>query len=243
MSKIRILVADDHAVLQAGLEAMLNAEPDMLVVGSAGDGHAAVRQAALLQPDVILLDINMPGLNGLEALEQIRSQAPKSRILILTMHDDAQYLRQAMAGGASGYVLKQSAGKELLMAIRTVWQGGVYLHPNHARALATSPQSATSAAPQPSEAVKRFQLLSEREAEVFRLVALGYRNSEIADRLSLSVKTVETYKSRMMDKLGLQTRTALVRFALEVGVLQKDVPPVDSETTLKNKSWRRSSDS
>lgn len=176
MSKIRILIADDHAILQAGLEAMLNAEPDMHVIGSAGDGHAAVRQAALLQPDVILLDINMPGLNGLEALERIRSQAPKSRILILTMHDDTQYLRQTMANGASGYVLKQSAGKELLTAIRTVWQGGVYLHPNHARALATPPQSAASADVQPSEAMQRFQLLSEREAEVFRLVALGYRN-------------------------------------------------------------------
>ncbi|BAL98374.1 MULTISPECIES: response regulator [Caldilinea] len=221
MNKIRILVADDHAILQAGLEAMLNAEADMHVVGSASDGHAAVRQAALLQPDIILLDINMPGLNGLEALERIRAQAPRSRVLILTMHDDAQYLRQAMANGAAGYVLKQSAGKELLTAIRTVCQGGVYLHPNHARALATPPQSAASADAQPSEAVRRFQLLSEREREVFRLVALGYRNSEIADRLSLSVKTVETYKSRMMDKLGLQTRTALVRFALEVGILQK----------------------
>lgn len=221
MNKIRILVADDHAVLQAGLEAMLNAEVDMHVVGTAGDGYAAVRQAALLQPDVILLDINMPGLNGLEALEQIRTQAPKSRVLILTMHDDAQYLRQAMAHGAAGYVLKQSAGKELLTAIRTVWQGGVYLHPTHARALATPPPTSAPVAAELSEAAKRFQLLSEREAEVFRLVALGYRNSEIAEQLSLSVKTVETYKSRMMDKLGLQTRTALVRFALEVGVLQK----------------------
>jgi two-component system response regulator NreC len=221
VSKIRILVADDHAVLQAGLEAMLNAEVDMHVVGTAGDGYAAVRQAALLQPDVILLDINMPCLNGLEALEQIRTQAPKSRVLILTMHDDAQYLCQAMAHGAAGYVLKQSAGKELLTAIRTVWQGGVYLHPTHARALATPPPASAPVAAELSEAAKRFQLLSEREAEVFRLVALGYRNSEIAEQLSLSVKTVETYKSRMMDKLGLQTRTALVRFALEVGVLQK----------------------
>ena len=223
MTRIRVLLADDHAVLQAGLESMLNAEPDMVVVGNAGDGHSAVRQAALLRPDVILLDINMPGINGLEALEQICAQAPESRTLILTMHDDAQYLRQAMATGAAGYVLKQSAGKELLTAIRTVWEGGVYLHPAHARSLAAPTQSAAPAAPaaEASDARKRFQLLSEREAEVFELVALGYRNTEIADRLSLSVKTVETYKSRMMDKLGLQTRTALVRFALELGVLQK----------------------
>ncbi|MCL4827565.1 MAG: response regulator transcription factor [Caldilinea sp.] len=223
MTRIRILLADDHAVLQAGLEAMLNAEGDMQVIGTAGDGHAAVRQAALLQPDVILLDINMPGINGLDALEQIRQQTPASRVLILTMHDDAHYLRQAMAAGAAGYVLKQSAGKELLTAIRTVAQGGVYLHPVHARLLATpdSPPSASAPGNEPSDAAKRFQLLSEREAEVFALVALGYRNAEIADKLALSVKTVETYKSRMMDKLGLQTRTALVRFALELGMLQK----------------------
>ncbi|HAJ34868.1 MAG TPA: DNA-binding response regulator [Chloroflexi bacterium] len=223
MTRIRILLADDHAVLQAGLEAMLNAEDDMQVIGTAGDGHAAVRQAALLQPDVILLDINMPGINGLDALAQMRSQAPASRVLILTMHDDAQYLRQAMARGAAGYVLKQSAGKELLTAIRTVAQGGVYLHPAHARLLATPdpPAAVPTARDEASDAAKRFQLLSEREAEVFELVALGYRNAEIADKLALSVKTVETYKSRMMDKLGLQTRTALVRFALELGMLQK----------------------
>jgi two-component system response regulator NreC len=223
VTKIRILLVDDHAVLQAGLEAMLNAEGDMQIIGTAGDGHAAVRQAALLQPDVILLDINMPGINGLAALEQIRDQAPASRVLILTMHDDAQYLRQAMAAGTAGYVLKQSAGKELLTAIRTVAQGGVYLHPMHARVLAAPvpPVAVPVASNEASDAAKRFQLLSEREAEVFELVALGYRNAEIADKLALSVKTVETYKSRMMDKLGLQTRTALVRFALELGMLQK----------------------
>lgn len=233
MSKIRILLADDHAILQAGLEAMLNAEPDMQVVGTASDGHAAVRQAALLQPDVILLDINMPGINGLESLEQMRTQAPDSRVLILTMHDDAQYLRRAMASGAAGYVLKQSAGKELLTAIRTVWQGGVYLHPTHALLLAT-PNQSTPPSPdaEPSGAAKRLQLLSERELEVFELVALGYRNAEIADKLSLSVKTIETYKSRMMDKLGLQTRTALVRFALEIGMLQKTESSENSSSTF-----------
>ncbi|MBW7882065.1 MAG: response regulator transcription factor [Caldilineaceae bacterium] len=221
MSKIRILIADDHAVLQAGLESMLNAERDMAVVATANDGPSAVRQAALLQPNVILLDINMPGINGLEALNQLRVLAPGSHVLILTMHDDAQYLRQAMAAGAAGYVLKQSAGKELLSAIRTVYGGGVYLHPAHARTLAAPEAPAPSPVTEDnlSDARRRFQLLSEREAEIFELVALGYRNSEIADKLALSVKTVETYKSRMMDKLGLQTRIALVRFALELGLL------------------------
>jgi two-component system response regulator NreC len=223
VSKTRILIADDHAILQAGLEAMLNVEPDMQVIGSASDGYATVRQAALLQPDVILLDINMPGLNGLEALRQICTQSPSSRVLILTMHDDAQYLRQAMVAGVAGYVLKQSAGKELLSAIRTVREGGVYLHPAHARILATSDTPTVMAAPGEGtvDARKRLQVLSEREAEVLQLVAMGYRNSEIADKLALSVKTVETYKSRMMDKLNLSSRTALVRFALELGLLQK----------------------
>jgi two-component system, NarL family, response regulator NreC len=226
VSKIRVLIADDHAVLLAGLEAMLNAEPDMAVVGSVADGAAAIRQVLQLRPDIILLDINMPGANGLEVLSQLRTAAPATRVLILTMHDDAQYLRQAMASGAAGYLLKQAAGKELLSAIRTVHGGGVYLHPAHARALAAPDQPATSAAPaEPtSDAHRRFQLLSEREREVFALVALGYRNSEIADKLALSVKTVETYKSRMMEKLGLQTRAALVRFALELGMLQKTEP-------------------
>lgn len=226
MNRIRVLIADDHAVLQAGLEAMLNAEPDMAVIGSAGDGADALRQGTLLHPDVVLLDINMPGLNGLEVLAQLRTLAPASRVLILTMHDDAQYLRQAMAAGAAGYVLKQAAGKELLSAIRTVHSGGVYLHPAHARALASPPAAAAdpTGPGSISEAEARYNLLSEREREVFALVALGYRNSEIADRLSLSVKTVETYKSRMMEKLGLQTRAALVRFALEVGALDTGAP-------------------
>jgi two-component system response regulator NreC len=128
-----------------------------------------------------------------------------------------------MAAGAAGYVLKQSAGKELLTAIRTVWQGGVYLHPMHARVLATphQPPSAPATSDEPSAAARRFQLLSERAAEEFELVALGSRSSEIADKLALSVKTVETYKSRMMDKLGLQTRTPPVSFALDLGMLQK----------------------
>lgn len=219
MSKIRVLIADDHAVLQAGLESMLNAEADMVVVGSAGDGTSAMQIAATLRPDVILLDINMPGMNGLEALEELRKVAPQSRVVILTMHDDAQYLRQAMTAGAGGYVLKQAAGKELLSAIRTVHGGGVYLHPAHALALAAAPASGEPAGATTSTAQSLHNLLSEREAEVFTLVALGYRNSEIADRLALSVKTVETYKSRMMEKLGLQNRAALVRMAIDLGIL------------------------
>lgn len=223
MKPIRILIADDHAVLQAGLESMLNTQPDMRVVGLVADGAACVRQAVLQQPDVVLLDINMPTLNGLAALELLRAQAPACKVLVLTMHDDAGYLRQVMAGGAAGYVLKQSAGSELLAAIRAVHQGGVYLHPSHAKLLmggenAAPPKQATPA----DDAHAKLALLSEREAQIFRLVALGYRNQEIADDLLISVKTVETYKSRLMQKLGLTTRTALVRFAIELGILEQD---------------------
>lgn len=221
MKPIRIFLADDHTVLRAGLKALLNAEPDMEVIGEAEDGVSCVRQAVALQPDVVLLDINMPHCNGLEALEQLRQKAPSSRALILTMHDDAGYLRQALAAGGGGYVLKQAASDELLTAIRTVQSGGVYLHPQHTKVLledALERNAQPSAAPA-NEQERRYQTLSEREAEVFKLVALGHRNGEIADMLNLSVKTVETYKSRLMQKLGVSSRASLVRLALDLGVL------------------------
>ncbi|HXF64222.1 MAG TPA: response regulator transcription factor [Caldilineaceae bacterium] len=217
MSKpIRIVVADDHAVLRAGLMALLNDEPDMEVVGEASDGAAALRVVQAVRPDVVLLDINMPGMNGLEALEGLRRTAPDSRVLVLTMHDDETYLRQVLASGGSGYVLKQAADKELLSAIRTVHSGGTFLHPAHAQALLAPPGSQ-----QPAAGAQEQQLaqLSEREREVLRLIALGYSNKEIAEMLFLSVKTVETYKARVMEKLGLTTRAALVRFALQHGLL------------------------
>lgn len=222
MKKIRILIADDHAVLQAGLEAMLNTEPDMAVAGTAGDGAACLRQAELLQPDVILLDINMPGMNGLEALALLQAHAPASRVLILTMHDDTQYLRQAMTLGAAGYVLKQSAGKELLAAIRAVYEGGVYLHPSHARQLVAPALPPGPAAPSHSPDQDRLAELSEREVQIFKMLALGYRNQEIANELALSVKTVETYRARLMQKLGITSRVALVRLAIELGILEDE---------------------
>ena len=221
MRKIRIVVADDHAVLQAGLESMLNAQPDMTVVGAANDGFACIRQAVALRPDIILLDINMPHCNGLEALDKLRAQAAESKVLVLTMHDDPLYLRQVMRSGAAGFVLKQAAGDELLAAIRAVYQGGVYLHPVHAKVLLMPEAPAQAAPAEPrSAAQQRYDQLSEREAQILRLVALGYRNQEIADELVLSIKTVETYKSRMMDKLGFTNRIALMRFAVELGVLE-----------------------
>lgn len=214
---IRILLTDDHAVLRAGLRALLNAEADMEVVGEAGDGHTCIRVAAQLKPDVILLDLNMPHCNGLEALAQLRQQTPDSRVLILTMHDDAQYLRQALAAGSAGYILKQAADTELLSAIRTVYNGGVFLHPAHTKVLLEDTLGQT-----PAPADNALAQLSEREQEVLRLIALGHSNKEIANMLYLSVKTVETYKARLMEKLALRTRAALVRFALKHGLLDEE---------------------
>lgn len=221
MKPIRIFLADDHAVLRAGLKALLSSQPDMDVIGEAEDGETCVRRVVLQKPDVVLLDINMPRCNGLEALTQLRQQAPDTRVLILTMHDDPEYLRQVLASGGSGFVLKQAPSDELLAAIRAVYDGGVFLHPQHTRVLLDDAvdKQKEQETPPVDEKQARFANLSEREAQIFKLVALGHRNSEIADMLHLSVKTVETYKSRLMQKLGLRSRAALVRYALELGIL------------------------
>ncbi len=220
---IRVLIADDHAVLRAGLRMLLEAQEDMTVVGEAADGSEAIDQVERLEPDVVLLDLTMPKVSGLEAIQQIRAAQPSARVLVLTMHDDESYLRSTLEAGGSGYVLKRAADAELLSAIRAVYQGGTYLHPHHTRLLladvAEQRSLATGAA---DEQRKRYHLLSERESEVFELVALGYRNSEIAEKLHLSVKTVETYKTRLMQKLGLGSRAALVRYALQLGVLGQE---------------------
>ena len=219
---IRILVTDDHAVLRAGLTALLNAEADFTVVGEAADGSECLRVAQALQPDVILLDINMPGLNGLDALPMLREATPQSRVLVLTMHDDVTYLRQVLQSGGAGYVLKQAADVELLSAIRTVHNGGTFLHPAHAQALLANTPSATDDTDNIEEGDNALAHLSERELETLKLVAFGYSNKEIAAKLYLSVKTVETYKARIMEKLDLTTRAALVRFALQHNLLDAE---------------------
>lgn len=217
MNVTRVVLADDHAVLRSGLKALLEADGDLEVVGESGDGEACVEQVLSLGPDIAILDINMPRCNGLEALEILQSKAPRTRVLILTMHDDVEYLRKVLSLGGAGYVLKQAASEELMSAIRTVVDGGVYLHPDHARILADMENVSTQ--PPVDEAYARYETLSEREAEVLQLIALGYRNTEIANLSHLSVKTVETYKSRLMNKLDLHSRAALVRFALDLGIL------------------------
>jgi two-component system, NarL family, response regulator NreC len=217
MSKVRVVLADDHAVLRSGLKALLEADNDIEVVGESGDGETCIEQIIALDPDIAILDINMPRCSGLEALESLKTTAPRTRVLILTMHDDIEYLRKVLALGGAGYVLKHAASEELMSAIRTVQHGGVYLHSDHARVIALSESEPEP--PSLDEPHARYESLSDREAEVLKLIALGYRNTEIAEMAYISVKTVETYKSRLMQKLDLHSRAALVRFALDMDLL------------------------
>ena len=218
MTKTRILLADDHAMLRAGLRLLIEAQTDMTCAGEAGDGLETLAQVERLQPDIVLLDLSMPRLGGLAALPEIRRKAPQVRVLVLTMHADDEYLRQCLKAGAAGYILKQAADQELLLAIRAVMRGEVYIHPAMTRVLLgdlVDRARASADSVKPEGAAE----LSEREAEVIKQVARGHTNQEIADRLGLSVKTVETYRARAMDKLGLANRAALVRYALEKGWL------------------------
>lgn len=212
----RVLLADDHAVLRSGLRLLIDKQDDLEVVGEAGDGTETLSLAADLQPDVILLDINMPGLDGLQTLPRLNERVPNSRVLILTMHDDVGYLQQALQAGAAGYVLKHAVDTELLMAIYAVLRGERPVHPAMTQKLLDSMTET-----QETTEVNPWQQLSEREHNVLRLVALGYTNAEIGDELFISVKTVETYRARGMEKLALETRAQLVKSALQYDVLNE----------------------
>jgi len=214
MNKNRILLADDHAVLRSGLKLLLNSEPDMEVIGEAASGLEAVRLAGELKPDILLLDISMPGLTGQAALKIIKDQHPEIKVLVLSMHEDESYVHEMLKAGADGYVPKKAADAELLAAIRSTVRGEHFIHASLTKNLIPEFLSKKS----PHEAVNE---LSQREREVLYLLARGHTNQEIADRLLLSVKTVETYKQRLKDKLGVQGRSELVRFALEHGLLEK----------------------
>lgn len=217
MDTIRILIADDHAVLRSGLRLLLQAQDDMAVVGEASGGAQVLALLEELKPDLILLDLSMPGLGGLEMLPLIRRTVPQVRILILTMHDDESYLRQALRDGAAGYVLKRAADTELLSAIRAVMRGEIYVHPSMTRVLLDDILPAIG-----SEPASPWDALSERERDVLLRVARGHTSARIADQLSLSPKTVDTYRARGMEKLGLRSRAALVQFALAHNLLSKD---------------------
>lgn len=215
---LRILLADDHAVVRAGLKALLDAEPDLRVVGEAADGLAAVAATAELDPDVLVLDVSMPGLNGAEVAERVRRDGRRAKVVALSAHEDRGYVQRMLAAGASGYVLKRSAADELVRAVRAVAAGGTYLDPGVAGAVVVG---AGAEVPAKGE-------LSEREAEVVRQIARGYSNKEIAAQLKVSVKTVETYKARSLEKLGLYSRVDLVRYAMQQGWLA-DMKPAPAQ--------------
>jgi DNA-binding NarL/FixJ family response regulator len=215
MTELRVFLADDHAVVREGLKAMINTQSGIKVVGEAADGLAACQQVMELKPDVVVMDVSMPGLTGSQATERLKKECPQVKILALTVHEDKGYIRQLLAAGASGYVLKRAAPEELVHAIRVVAAGGVYLDPTMAGKVVggfvqrnAQDDSATSMA------------LSDRETEVAKLTAAGHSNKEIATHLDLSVKTVETYRARGMEKLGLQNRADLVRYAVQQGWLK-----------------------
>jgi len=217
MAKIRVLIVDDHAIVRAGLRMLINHQPDMDVVGEAADGHEALCQAREANPDVLTLDLTMPGGGGLEILERVRQACPQTRVLVLTMHEDPSYLRAVLAAGGSGYVAKSAVDGELIAAIRSVAQGRTFVTINlsDSETQQVLGDRATRTASAPRAPVQ----LSPREQEVLKLLAQGYTNQEVGTRLHLSVKTIETYRARVVDKLGLRSRADLTRYALEMGLL------------------------
>jgi two-component system response regulator NreC len=210
------MIVDDHAILRSGLRMLVNAQADMEVVSEAPDGEKAVQEVRETKPDVTLLDLTMPQVGGMKALQEIARTCRETRVLVLTMHDDPAYLRSALAAGASGYLLKRAVDAELLAAIRAVHHGGIFVDPRMASVLVQDVlvKKGTKAGP-----TQPINILSDRELQVLRLVARGYTSAQIAKQIAVSVKTVETYRSRFADKLGLRTRSDVIRFAVQMGLL------------------------
>ena len=247
IAQLRILLADDHDILRQGLKLLLEAQPDLRVVGEARTGRSTIEQVATLQPDIVVLDISMPDIDGLKACQQIRKHHPAIQVLILTMHESEEYFLQALRMGASGYLVKKAAPAELCAAVRIVAQGGAFLYPGLAKALVrayvqqSSPQMDPKNVPasrnevqsassvqeaknvKNSELSQVFAALTPRELEVLKLVAEGHTNQEIADHLVLSIKTVQAHRANVMDKLGLHDITHLVRFAIRYGLIEPDL--------------------
>jgi len=210
---IRVLIVDDHAVVRSGIRLLLSQEPDIEPVGEAGTGREAIFEARALKPDVILMDVVMPDQTGLEALPTLVREHPETKVLLLSMQDDPRYVQEAFAAGASGYVLKEAADAEVVAAVREVARGGRYVNPQLGARLVVAAAEAERRADEDP--------LSDREREVLRLLALGHTNQEIAQQLYISVRTAETHRAHIMQKLRLQSRAELVRYALAQGLLDQ----------------------
>jgi two-component system response regulator NreC len=206
---IRIVIADDHSIVRRGLRELLDSEPDCEVVAEAGDVESARRYVRGHHPDVLVLDLNMPGKSSLEALPGLRAEFPDTQIVVLTMQNEPAYARQALSSGVLGYVLKEAADAELIEAVRAAANGESFLNPRLGARLAAEPSGPPGG-------------LSDREVEVLRMIALGYTNAQIAEELFLSVRTVETHRAHIQQKLGLSDRAALVRYALDQGLVKSD---------------------
>ncbi len=215
MSKVRVLLADDHAIVRDGVRLILNAQSDMEVVGEASNGEEALDLARTLKPDLVLMDIGMPGINGLEATKLLKQMQPALHILILTMHDDEDYFFRILSAGASGYVLKGAGSDELLNAIRAVVQGGVYLYPTMAKKLVGDFLK-------PHESGEVKDPLTAREREVLKLIAAGRTNREIAEALVLSLNTVQTHRLHIMEKLNMHNRAELIKYAIRRGLIEPE---------------------
>jgi two-component system response regulator NreC len=215
-AKVRVLLADDHTILRAGLKMMLNAQPDIEVVGEASDGRQVVVEAQRLLPDVILMDITMPECNGIEATRQVKRLLPETRVLVLTMHENEEYLFQMLRAGAAGYMLKEAADTELISAIRVVSSGRFYLSPSAQTMMVSDYLQRVRT----GEERDSYGALTEREREILKLVAEGYTNAQIGERLFISPKTVDTHRTHIMDKLNLHSRAELVKYAMRRGLLE-----------------------
>jgi two-component system, NarL family, response regulator NreC len=214
---VRIMLVDDHAVLRAGLRALLENEEDMAVVGEAATGEEALERIDLLRPDVVVMDLSMPGMGGLEATRRITALGQGTRVLVLTVHAEEEYLLPVLEAGGSGYVTKTSADEDLVQAIRAVARDEVFLYPSATKLLLTRYKTAGA-----EKERDPLQILSDREREVLQFTAEGFSSTEIGERLFISPKTVDTYRSRIMEKLGLHHRSELVRFALQTGLLKAE---------------------
>lgn len=213
--EINVIIADDHTIVRSGLTLLLSSEPDINVIGEAVDGEAAIRLCQELKPDVVLMDIGMPGINGMEATVQIKSKLPDTQVLVLTMHRSDEYFFQMLEAGASGYILKGAETSELINAVRAVARGDVFLYPTMARRLVTEYLGQLSA-DQPGE-----QRLTQREREILQLIVEGFTNKEIADKLVLSPSTVHSHRTNLMQKLNLTSRHELVQYARKHGLLKE----------------------